>query len=62
MLFMVDGKFQLMSIDSQIHQLDQVPLYSVALMGNSRIFDLGGPRIEKPQDDHENVTLFALNS
>ena len=31
-------------------------------MGGSRIFDWGGPRIEKAQDGHQNVALFALKS
>ena len=31
-------------------------------MGGSRIFDWGGPRIEKARDDRQNVALFALKS
>ena len=29
-------------------------------MGGSRIFDWGGPHIEKAWDDHQNVALSAL--
>ena len=31
-------------------------------MGGSRIFDWGGPRIEKARDARQNVALFALKS
>ena len=31
-------------------------------MGGSRIFDWGGPRIERARDDRHNVALFALKS
>ena len=32
------------------------------VMGGSRIFDWGGPRIVKVRDDGQNVALFALKS
>ena len=31
-------------------------------MGGSRIFDWGGPRIDKARDDRQNVALYALKS
>ena len=31
-------------------------------MGGSRIFDWGGPRIEKARDDRQHVALFTLKS
>ena len=31
-------------------------------MGGSRIFDWGGPHIEKARDDRQNVALSALKS
>ena len=34
----------------------------VICMSDSRIFDWGGPRIEKVWDDRQNVALFALKS
>ena len=31
-------------------------------MGGSRIFDWGGPRIDKARDVGQNVAIFALKS
>ena len=33
---------------------------TVGLMGGSRIFDWGGPRIEEARDAGQNVAIFAL--
>ena len=33
-----------------------------ALMGGSRIFDWGGPRIDETRDASQNVAIFVLKS